>query len=229
LIANKGTAPMVAMPSLLGARVSSAIQFLERSNLKLGDTIFKPDFANGRILKQLANGDEIQPGTLVKYGTKVTLIIGSGVGSIIYNYPDFYGMTLQHALQVMDTLGLSRGAVSVDKGTKDSLRAYVYKQYPEAIDMFTRQPTLIRQGMTVDLFISNIRKPREIDTSASMISDEQLEEAKADDLKSQKEAGTEEKKDKKQTQKKKPTPKPAKAPAEVKPAPPLPKKDEYEG
>lgn len=174
LIVNKAAAPLVEMPSLLGVRVASALQYLERNNLKLGDTIFKPDFAAGRILQQLVNGADVKPGTLLKYGTKVTLVIGSGLGNIIYNYPDFYGMTLQQAWALMDTLGLSRGAVSIDPGTKDSLNAFVYKQYPEAIDQFTHQPTLIKQGNTVDLFVSNIRKPRQIDTTAVFLDDSLL-------------------------------------------------------
>ncbi len=179
LIVNKAAPPMVEMPSLLGARVSSALQYLERSNLKLADTIFKPDFAVNRILQQLVDGKEVKAGTMLRFGTKVTLVIGSGTGSVIYNYPDFYGMTLRKALAMMDTLGLSRGAISVDAGTSDSLNAIVYKQYPEPLDPYTMKPTLIKQGNTVDLFISNNLKPRIIDTTKNYIDEATLEDAKA--------------------------------------------------
>jgi eukaryotic-like serine/threonine-protein kinase len=186
LIVNKGTAPTVEMPALLGVSVPSAIQYLERSYLKLGDTIFKPDFAVGRILQQLVNGKDVKAGTLLAYGTKVTLVIGSGLGREIYNYPDFYGMTLGQAYKLLDTLGLSRGAIIVDKGTKDSMKAYIYKQNPPAIEPFTNQPTLILQGNVVEFWVSDIRKPREIDTTAMFIGDSTLSNAKRDDIKSSK-------------------------------------------
>jgi beta-lactam-binding protein with PASTA domain len=199
LIVNKAAPPMVAMPSLLGARVTSALQYLERNNLKLADTIFKPDFAVNRILQQLVDGKEVKAGTMLKYGTKVTLVIGSGTGSIIYNYPDFYGMTLRKALEIMDTLGLSRGAISIDAGTKDSLNAIVYKQYPEPLDPYTQKPTLIKQGNTVDLFISNTPKPREVDTTKVYIDETMLEDAKT----AEEEYSAEDVKDGKKTGKKK--------------------------
>jgi eukaryotic-like serine/threonine-protein kinase len=190
LIVNKGVAPTVEMPSLYGVRVASAIQYLERYNLKLGDTIFKPDFAAGRILNQLVNGTEVKPGTKVKYGTSVTLVIGSGLGAIIYNYPDFWGMTLKQAWDMMDKMGLSRGAVSVDPGTTDSMNALIYKQYPEPLDPFTRTPTLIRQGNTVDLFVNKIQRAREVDTTAVLIDDSTFRRAKEEAALLEKKYGT---------------------------------------
>jgi beta-lactam-binding protein with PASTA domain len=221
LIVNKGAPPLVAMPALLGVRVASALQYLERSNLKLGDTLFKPDFAAGRILQQLVNGAEVKPGTMLRYGTKVTLVIGSGTGAIIYNYPDFYGMTLKQAITIMDTLGLSRGAISMDQGTKDSLNAYVYKQYPEPWDPFENRPTLIRQGNTVDLFISNVRKPRAVvDTSNNYnINEQDLNNAKAEGLNAMQEEEIVDPKTGVKTKRKKPKPKPKPKPEEPAAAP----------
>ncbi len=187
LIVNKGTAPTVEMPSLLGlSSISRAMEYLERSYLKLEDTIYKPDFANGRILQQMVNGKDVKPGTLLPYGTKVTLVIGSGLGREIYNYPDFYGMTLGQAYKLLDTLGLSRGAIVVDKGTKDSLKAYIYRQNPPAIEPFTNQPTLILQGNVVEFWVSDIRKARVIDTTEKFILDSALNNAKQEDIKNSK-------------------------------------------
>jgi eukaryotic-like serine/threonine-protein kinase len=178
LIVNKAVPPVVAMPALMGVSVSSALQYLERSNLKLGDTIFKPDFAVGKILKQQVNGKDIAPGTLLPFGTKVTLVIGSGTGSIVYNYPDFYGMTLRQALRMLDTLGLSVGAIVVDKGTKDSLGALIYKQSPPHIDPYTRTTSLIKQGNVVEFWVSSIPKARVVDTIAGLIEGDALDSLK---------------------------------------------------
>jgi eukaryotic-like serine/threonine-protein kinase len=177
LIVNKGVPPQVAMPSLVGVKMSSAFQYIERNNLKLGDTIFKPDFAIGRVLRQMINGKDVLPGTMISYGTKVTLVISGGLGNTIYNYPDLYGKTLEEAYKILDTLGLSRGALSVDPGVSDTLRSLIYKQYPEPWDYFDNKPTLIRQGNTVDLFIASKLKPREVDTTKILVNDEEFDNA----------------------------------------------------
>ena len=41
---NRYTAPMVSMPRLEGQNLSFALTMLERNHLKLGDTIYRPDF-----------------------------------------------------------------------------------------------------------------------------------------------------------------------------------------
>jgi eukaryotic-like serine/threonine-protein kinase len=199
LVVNKGSAPMVEMPKTLGARLNIALMYLERSNLKLADTIFKPDYSYGTILQQLVNGVDVKPGTLVKYGTKVTLVVGSGFGNQIYGYPDFWGMTLKRALAMMDTLGLSRGAIILDPGTKDSLNGMVYKQFPPQIDVVTGQTTIIRQGNTVDLWISTLQRAREVDTLSTPIDETQLDAIKAEDIK--KSAANKDEEDKTETPK----------------------------
>jgi hypothetical protein len=182
LIVNRAVPPSVEMPELLGVRLVSALDYLDRYNLKLADTIMKPDFAKGRILKQLVNGKEIKAGTLIPFGTKVTLVVGSGLGAYIYNYPDVYGMTLSNALKLLDSFGLAPGGIVVDKGTKDSLQALVYKQYPEPIDYFTKKPTVIRQGNTVDLFVGPVLKPREVDTTDLFVDDSTFLRVKEEDI-----------------------------------------------
>jgi eukaryotic-like serine/threonine-protein kinase len=166
LVVNQTTAPLVKMPSLVGNSLYIALSKLERTGLRLGDTLKRPDFAMGRILKQLYNGKEIGPDQPIPMGSKITLIMGSGLGDLIQNYPDLYGMTLKQALAVLDTLYLSAGFVNLDKGSKDSLNAIVYKQFPPVIDPYSGLPqTGVRQGNVVDLWISNIPRPREVDTS----------------------------------------------------------------
>ena len=183
LIVNKAIAPLVEMPALLGVSVSSALQYLLRNNLKLGDTIYKPDFAVGRILQQMVNGKDVASGTMLSFGTKVTLVIGSGTGGQVYNYPDFYGMTLKQAYMILDTLGLSRGAIVVDRGTTDSLNALIYKQSPPQIDPFTKETTVINQGQVVEFWVSNIARPREVDTTAVFIDETTVDEMKQNELK----------------------------------------------
>jgi eukaryotic-like serine/threonine-protein kinase len=181
LVVNKAIVPLVDMPNLLGASVNSALHLLERSNLRLKDTLFKPDFAIGRVLQQMIGGKEIKAGTKVPYGSGVTMVIGSGLGNIVRDYPDFYGMTLRQAYDKLEELGLSRGAIVLDPGTRDSLNAIVYKQNPPRVDPYNHTVTLVRQGNAIDLFISNIQKERETDSLANIIDKTELEKATAED------------------------------------------------
>jgi eukaryotic-like serine/threonine-protein kinase len=189
LVVNRASIPLIDMPNLVGASVNSALHLLERANLKLGDTLYKPDFAAGRVLRQLLpNNEEVKPGTMIPYGTKITMIIGGGLGREIYNYPDFYGMTLKQALRTLDTLGLSPGAIVSEPGTKDTLNALVWKQYPPAIDPFSRTTTILRQGNVIDLWVSHIARAREVDTVEGTIDQSVVEGAEQQSLLEEKNA-----------------------------------------
>jgi eukaryotic-like serine/threonine-protein kinase len=177
LVVNKEAIPLVEMPNLIGASVNSALHLLQRANLKLGDTLYKPDFAAGRILKQLVKNQEIKPGEQIPFGSKVTMIIGGGLGREIYNFPDFYGMTLKQALRGLDTMGLSPGAVVPDPGTTDTLNALIWKQYPPAKDPYTKAPTVVREGNVVDFWVSSIAREREVDTLASTVDEATVQDA----------------------------------------------------
>ena len=188
LVVNKESIPLIEMPNLIGASVNSALHLLERANLKLGDTLYKPDFAAGRILKQLVNDADVKPGTMIPFGTKITMIIGGGLGREIYNFPDFYGMTLKQALRLLDTLGLSAGAIVPDPGTRDTLNALIWKQYPPAMDPFTKTQTILRQGNVVDFWVSGTARAREVDTLASSIDQSVVEGAQEKAMQDEKNA-----------------------------------------
>lgn len=211
IVVNKESIPLIEMPNLMGASVNSALHLLERANLKLGDTLYKPDFAAGRVLKQQIGNVEVKPGTMIPYGTKITMIIGGGLGREIFNYPDFYGMTLKQALRVLDTMGLSVGAVVPDPGTRDTMNALIWKQYPPAIDPFTKTPTILRQGNVVDLFVSSTAREREVDTLSGTVNESEIDEVRSKAVKDEKNAPKK--------------PKPDEKPKPAKPEPVDPNKD----
>ena len=63
LTVNRVTLPLVDMPALQGKSLNFALEMLKRSHLKLGDTIFKPDFMRGSVIDQIFKGDKITSGT----------------------------------------------------------------------------------------------------------------------------------------------------------------------
>ena len=50
LTVNRMTLPLIDMPALEGKSFNFALDILRRSHLKLGDTIYKPDFMRGSII-----------------------------------------------------------------------------------------------------------------------------------------------------------------------------------
>ncbi len=76
LIVNRSEPPVVEMPNLIGYSFRNAEMVLKNMDLRIGDTTYKPDFAKNAILEQLYNGITIAPGTKIKKGSIVSLIMG---------------------------------------------------------------------------------------------------------------------------------------------------------
>ncbi|HVE60973.1 MAG TPA: PASTA domain-containing protein, partial [Chitinophagaceae bacterium] len=75
---NRVVPPDVEMPNLLGFSFRNAEMVLNNMGLKLGDTTFKPDFAKNSVLGQSFKGNAISPGTKIKIGSRISLVLGSG-------------------------------------------------------------------------------------------------------------------------------------------------------
>lgn len=157
LTVNRVTLPLVDMPSLQGKTLSYALEILKRSHLALGDTTFKADFMRGSVLRQTYKGNEITSGTKLPWGSRVDLVIGSGLADQKIMVPDLLGMTLAEAKLVLEQNGLGLAAVIPDAGTKDTLAAFVFKQNPPR---FTEdnQAVYIQSGQLMDLWVSPIMK-----------------------------------------------------------------------
>ncbi len=157
LTVNRVTLPLVDMPSLQGKTLSYALEILKRSHLTLGDTTFKPDFMMGSVLEQSYQGNAITSGSKLPWGSRVDLVIGSGLADQKILMPDLLGMTLAQAKLVLDEAGLGLAAVISEAGTKDTLAAFVYKQNPPR---FTEQNkgVYIQSGQLVDLWVSPVLK-----------------------------------------------------------------------
>ena len=157
LTVNRVTLPLVDMPSLQGKTLSYALDILKRSHLALGDTTFKPDFMRGSVLSQSYRGNTITSGTKLPWGSRVDLVIGSGLADQKMMVPDLLGMTLSDAKMTLEQLGLGLAAIIPDPGTKDTLGAFVFKQSPPRFSE-DNQPIYIQSGQLMDLWVSPIMK-----------------------------------------------------------------------
>jgi eukaryotic-like serine/threonine-protein kinase len=164
LTINRAVAPVIDMPNLISMTFRNAEMVLRRYGLKLGDTVFRPDFARNSVLDQEYKEESIKPGTKIQQGSEITLILGNGVGTE-FVVPDLFGLTYLEARAAISQAGLIVGSVVPDADVRDTLGAFIYRQNPDRFD-YNRQINRIRQGQTIDIWISALKKERIVDSSA---------------------------------------------------------------
>ena len=154
---NRLVPPMIDMPRLEGQNLSFALKILERSHLKLGDTIYKPDFMMGSVLEQQYKGVRIPEKTKIQWGSSITLIIGGGLESQQMLVPALVGMTYGEARAYLDQNNIGLGAVIPDGRITDTAAAFVFKQRPDRFDA-DQKPMFIQSGQLMDIWISQVMK-----------------------------------------------------------------------
>lgn len=123
--------PMTEMPKVTGISYPTAIAKLKSSQLELGRIRFEPDIAIDIVLEQQIDGKPIPPGTPVKMGTKVDLVVGSGIGEEEFDVPDLTGLTLEEAEAVLKARSLRLGIVRYDENAQAPYQR-IFKQNPAA-------------------------------------------------------------------------------------------------
>jgi beta-lactam-binding protein with PASTA domain len=157
LTINRSQAPLVPMPNLVSMSLRNAVSVLRQFGLKLGDTIYKPDFARNSVLDQQYKGETIKPNTQVAQGSSITLVVGSGIGGQEFIVPDLTGLTYLQSRAKLDSFGLSVGAVSRDPDVRDSAEAYIYKQIPAQFGD-DGQPNHAHMGQSIDIWLSSQKR-----------------------------------------------------------------------
>jgi beta-lactam-binding protein with PASTA domain len=146
------------MPSLVGFSIKSAQLMLQSLNLRIGDTLYRPDFARNTVLEQLYNGATIKAGTKIPMGSTISFVLASGSGLLDLNVPDLTGMTLQQALTLLKSMNVNQGAIVSRTAISDTLNSFIIEQNPKAfLEPVPGQKVQnkFKSGQTVDLYISN--------------------------------------------------------------------------
>jgi len=152
LIIRRAVPPLVEMPNLIGYSYRNAEMVLKSMDLRVGDTTFKPDFAKNSILEQWHNGAVIIPGTKIRKGSTISLVLGDGVGKTDFAVPVITGMTFGEAKEMLESAGVGIGAIVIDANITDTARAWIYKQSPERFDDEKRIQR-IRSGQLIDVWL----------------------------------------------------------------------------
>ncbi|MEY4629841.1 MAG: hypothetical protein RLZZ595_2167 [Bacteroidota bacterium] len=163
LTVNCTVPPTIAMPNLVGMSFRNAILELRSLGLKMGDTTFIPDLAKNAVKDQLAEGLPIKPGSPIRMGSKIDLVIGSGLGGSAVPVPDLFGLTYPEAKLVLELNGITPGVILLEDGLVDTTLGFIYWQNPNPFDE-QQNINMIRPGQLMDIKISPIKPERKIDS-----------------------------------------------------------------
>ena len=135
LTTNSRLARRIAMPSLVGLSTSQAVSELTSKGLELGELKYVRDIATNNVMRQQYRGAAIKPGTLVRAGSQINLVVGLSALDDKTYVPDLKGTKYRRAVERIHDRYLNVGPVSYDSSVKtyaDSVAAVVYHQSPEA-------------------------------------------------------------------------------------------------
>jgi beta-lactam-binding protein with PASTA domain len=163
LTLNRAVPPTIEMPKLTGLSFRSAEMSLRQYGLKMGDTSYRVDFAKNSVLDQLYNGESVKPGMKIMMGSTIDLVLGTGVGGFEFAVPDLFSLNYEEAKAVMQASGLSTGALVIDPDVRDTAAAFVYRQSPARMSD-DRRFNRIRQGQTIDIWLSVLKPERKVDS-----------------------------------------------------------------
>jgi beta-lactam-binding protein with PASTA domain len=153
LTVNSQVPPMVEMPNLIGYSLRNAEMQLKNMGLKIGDTIYKPDFAKNSVLEQWYDNAPIAPGTRIRQGTAIDLVLSDGVGNIEFAVPNLIGLTFCEARTRLQQNGINFGVILPDPDVSDTCAAFITRQSPERYDEDKRLRR-IRPGQLMDVWLS---------------------------------------------------------------------------
>lgn len=154
---NRYVPPMIEMPKLEGLNLAFAIKTLERYHLKLGDTTFRTDFAQGSVLEMQYKGAKISEKTKIQWGSTIDLVVAGGLENKQMAVPSLVGMSYAEAKAYLDENGISLGGIVPDGAITDTASAYIFKQRPERFDQ-DNMLVYIRSGQLMDIWISQQMK-----------------------------------------------------------------------
>jgi len=119
----------VSMPALTDLSLRRAKALLQTYGLKLGSVRTVPDMAQNAVLKVTVNARTINPGTPIRKGSVVDLVIGSGTGAGPIAIPFLIGKSRDEVRSTITRLGFTIADEFYSNGC-DSTNAQVYEQTP---------------------------------------------------------------------------------------------------
>lgn len=159
----------ITMPDLIGYSTRQAKAEILSRGLVLGRLIYEQDMATNNVLKQLHNGEVIEPGTMVESEAVIDLVVGLNSRDNMTFVPYLAGLRNLSAVEAVHDHSLNIGKIRFDETVKDyedSLNAVVFRQEPEVCDSIP-----VQMGAEVSLYLT-------LDHSKIPVIEEVVEETK---------------------------------------------------
>ena len=139
---------IILFPNIKDLSLRQAIRRLENLELVVGELEYKPDLAKNVVLNQKVNGIKIKVGQELFVGSKVDLVIGSGLSDKTTTTPNLIGLSLKNAQTEIKMASLNMGAIIFDESVADSLESFVYKQSPKF-----NEKRQVKLGTSIDIYL----------------------------------------------------------------------------
>ena len=152
VIINRLERERVEMEDVTNGSPRQAIAMLKAMGLKVGQLIPKPSPYTDLVLEQLYEGGPIEPGTIIKKGEKITLVVASGIGGEKTHVPALLGYNLKEAETMLLERSLNLGAIICDncETTDDTLTlSRIWKQRP-----IHNEKSLVNLGSYIDVWLT---------------------------------------------------------------------------
>lgn len=198
------------VPMLVGRTLRESKFVLAQRNLEIQEIENRPSvqYPPGIIIAQVE-----QPGTKLKKGTKISVVVSSGMDAGDLKIPDLVGKNLEEAKKIILQDKFTIGKINFQPSTTVPVNA-VIDQYPKA-------NTMAKENQRIDLFVNKVVKrevPEETETNSmdevekddSDINEDKpkpkpkdkKEDVKKEDVKKEEKSKPTDKKDDKKTDKK---------------------------
>jgi hypothetical protein len=96
-------------------------------------------------------------------GSKIDLVIGSGLGGAAVPVPDLFGLTYPEAKLVMELNGITPGVILLDEGLVDTTLGFIYWQNPNPFDD-QLNVNMIRPGQLMDIRVTAVKPEKRTDS-----------------------------------------------------------------
>lgn len=151
LTINAVNAKKVMMPNLIGYSMRQAKAEILSKGLQIGRLEYVTDIATNNVLKQMHEGTEITPGTMIESESKIDLVLGLNNDDCVTYAPVVTGMKFRNAVEAIHDNSLNVNDIIFDETVRDysdSLNSVVYRQDPD----YGETPLLM--GMDISLYLT---------------------------------------------------------------------------
>lgn len=142
----------IVVPGLTDYSLRNAQEILESYGLRLGELIYIPSEYTNLVLGQHHLGKPIEPGTMLRKGATIDLLVGRGLSNETTAVPNLIGMKLTEAKSVAQSVYLNLGATvfadSIETAI-DSLNAFIWRQNPPS-----HRGYVLNLGASIDVWLS---------------------------------------------------------------------------